>query len=56
MTNKVSTHLTIQDGDYALGVFKIPDLPDQMELFILHTRLKRVPAPAKAPPGPSAKN
>lgn len=41
-TNKVTTSLTIKDGDYSLlGVFKLPESPGQIELFILHSEVER---------------
>jgi hypothetical protein len=43
--NKVTTNISVQDGDYTLlGAFKLEDLPEQMELCVLRTRLKRVEA------------
>jgi hypothetical protein len=45
VNHKITTNISVQDGDYTLlGVFKLDDFPDQMELFVLHTRLKRVEA------------
>lgn len=41
-TNKVTTSITVKDGDYTLlGVFKMPESPGQMELFILHSEVER---------------
>jgi hypothetical protein len=45
ISNRIDMNMSVQDGDYALlGVFKLEDLPDQIELFVLRTRLKRVEA------------
>jgi hypothetical protein len=42
VTNKVTTSITVQDGDTTLlGVFKVPEPKGTMELFILHTKIKR---------------
>ena len=43
LTNKVTTSLTVQSGDRTLlGVFKVNDPPEQIELFILHTEVKTI--------------
>jgi hypothetical protein len=41
-TNKVTTNIVVQDGDYTLlGVFRVSESPDRLELFILHTQVDR---------------
>jgi len=45
LTNRVGTSLQVADGEHTLlGVFKLNDLPGQMELFILHTQIQRIEA------------
>jgi len=40
-TNKVTTSLSVRNGDYTLlGTFKMPKPEGYIELFILHTRIK----------------
>jgi hypothetical protein len=42
-TNKVTTSLTVNDGDYTLlGTFKLPKPEGTIELFILHTQIKKL--------------
>jgi hypothetical protein len=42
LTNKMTTSITVQDGDTTLlGVFKVPEPKGTMELFILHTKIKQ---------------
>ena len=54
-SNKVVTTISVIDGEHTLlGVFKLEDPPDTMELFILHTQLRRIGVPAaKAKPAPT---
>ena len=53
VTHKVTTSISMEDGDYALiGVFNVADMPGQMEFFILHSRIKRIEVPSsEVPPG-----
>jgi hypothetical protein len=51
VSHKVTTSLSVQDGDYTLlGVFNVPDMPGEVELFILHTRIKRIEVPSSEVP------
>jgi hypothetical protein len=46
LTNKVTTSIQVMDGEHTLlGVFKVNDPPGTVELFILHTQLKRIEVP-----------
>jgi hypothetical protein len=46
LTNRIATSIQVVDGEHTLlGVFKLSDRPEQIELFILHTRLKRIEVP-----------
>lgn len=48
--NKVTTSLSVQDGDTTLlGVFKVEEPVDHLELFILQTRIKRLGQGDKVP-------
>ena len=50
VTHKVTTSLSVEDGDTTLlGVFSVIDMPGQIELFILRTRIKRIDVPANEP-------
>lgn len=53
VTHKLTTSISVEDGDYTLlGVFTVADMPGQVELFILHTRIKRIEVPSsEVPPG-----
>lgn len=51
VTHKVTTSISVEDGDYTLlGVFNVADMPGQTELFILHTRIKRIEVPSSEVP------
>lgn len=42
LTNRVTTSIEVQDGDYTLlGTFKVPKPQGYIELFILHTQIKK---------------
>jgi hypothetical protein len=46
LTNKVTTSIQVVDGEHTLlGVFKVNDPPGTVELFILHTQLKKIEVP-----------
>jgi hypothetical protein len=51
LNNRITTSIQVVDNEYTLlGVFKLNDVPETMELFILHTQLKTIEAPVDLAP------